>query len=55
MKKIIIICVLLALAGCQFTVGQAILTSVGSTNNMGKVESHLNLEQKTSPSPISKG
>ena len=32
MKKFIIVSILLSLAGCQFTVGQAILTSVGSTN-----------------------
>ena len=41
MRKFIIVSILLSLAGCQFTVGQAILTSVGSTNTSKVTGGHI--------------
>lgn len=51
MKKIIIVSLLLALAGCQFTVGQAILTSVGSTNTSKVNGSSILSTNSSSPKP----
>ena len=51
MKKFIVIAILLSLAGCQFTVGQAILTSVGSTNTSKVNGGSLMSTNSSSPTP----
>ena len=56
MRKFIVVFILLSLASCQFTVGQAILTSVGSTNtskvNGGSILSTNSSSPTPSDSPI---